>query len=121
MATDVATENPRDYAVGYRRPPRERQFRKGQSGNPSGRPEGALGLRAMLNRELKQWVTVNEGGKRRRMTKYEVLCRQLVNKALTGHERSVKLIAQLVPELGAEGNGDGAIVINIVGDDAKLL
>lgn len=30
-----------DYKVGYRNPPRETQFRPGQSGNPKGRPKGA--------------------------------------------------------------------------------
>ena len=29
----------KDYEVGYGRPPKKSQFRKGQSGNPSGRPK----------------------------------------------------------------------------------
>jgi hypothetical protein len=35
----MAEDNPID-AVGYRRPPRNRQFKPGQSGNPTGRPKG---------------------------------------------------------------------------------
>lgn len=32
-------ENQKDYEVGYKRPPREHQFKPGQSGNPKGRPK----------------------------------------------------------------------------------
>ena len=31
-------EAPREYAVGYGRPPKKGQFKKGNSGNPGGRP-----------------------------------------------------------------------------------
>ena len=32
---------PRDYEVGYGKPPKEHRFKKGQSGNPRGRPKDA--------------------------------------------------------------------------------
>jgi hypothetical protein len=32
------TETKRDYDIGYGKPPEGRRFKKGQSGNPSGRP-----------------------------------------------------------------------------------
>ena len=31
----------KDYEVGFGKPPKSKQFRKGKSGNPKGRPKGA--------------------------------------------------------------------------------
>lgn len=39
--------DPRDYAVGYGKPPTETQFQKGKSGNPRGRPR-AKSLETLL-------------------------------------------------------------------------
>ena len=30
-----------DYDVGYKKPPKTKQFKKGKSGNPGGRPKGS--------------------------------------------------------------------------------
>ena len=37
------------YEVGYGKPPKETRFRKGQSGNPKGRPKGAKNKAPALN------------------------------------------------------------------------
>ena len=41
MSSDRKPGRPHDYKVGYGKPPKEHRFKKGQSGNPRGRPKGA--------------------------------------------------------------------------------
>ena len=45
-------EQPGEYAVGHGKPPVETRFRKGQSGNPGGRPRGARKLVTLLGEAL---------------------------------------------------------------------
>jgi len=78
-----------DDAVGYGRPPKRTQFVKGQSGNPSGRPEGSQNLAAVLNATIRQRIKVTENGRIRYTTKFEAIIAQLVNKALRGDVNAI--------------------------------
>ena len=81
-----------EYQVGYRRPPKSGQFKKGQSGNPKGRPKGSRGLEKVVLDELKAKITVNENGRSKRVKKIEVIAKQVVNKAVTGDAKSIALL-----------------------------
>jgi hypothetical protein len=81
-----------EYKVGYRRPPKSGQFKKGESGNPNGRPKGSRGLEKVVLDELKTKITVNENGRSKRVKKIEVIAKQVVNKAVTGDSKSIALL-----------------------------
>ncbi len=81
-----------DYKVGYCRPPREACFKKGQSGNPSGRPRGIKGLAGALERALAQRVTIDVKGRPRKMTKLDAMTLQLADLSAAGDARIMRLL-----------------------------
>jgi hypothetical protein len=83
-----------DYEVGFRKPPKSGQFKKGVSGNPSGRPKKARTFGSVVLRELGLLLKINEGGKSKIITKEEGIAKQAVNKALGGHVRSILIVDQ---------------------------
>ncbi|QWE17157.1 DUF5681 domain-containing protein [Polynucleobacter sp. AP-Nino-20-G2] len=81
-----------DYNVGYRRPPKTTQFKKGESGNPKGRPKGSRSLQTILVEELKSSVTIHENGRSKTVKKGEVIAKQMVNKAMAGDHKAAHLV-----------------------------
>lgn len=113
MTTDDTTETA--YAVGYGKPPKHAQWKKGQSGNPSGRPKRPDGVAALVAALLAQPVVVRRGRTTARMTRLEHLLHRLFEKAIAGDPRLMKLAldeayrhealareAQAAPEPGLE-------------------
>lgn len=76
-------------AVGYRRPPQATKFRKGQSGNPRGRPRGRR-REIPYDAVLGQMVTVREGGRERRVSAAEAFILQLTQKGLAGDSAAAR-------------------------------
>jgi hypothetical protein len=70
------SQTAREFAASYRKPPLHTRFKKGQSGNPRGRP--VKNLAALLPAALNEKVTVTENGKRRQVTKREAVIAQQV-------------------------------------------
>ncbi|MXU66596.1 DUF5681 domain-containing protein [Oceanomicrobium pacificus] len=97
-----------EYEVGYGRPPKASQFKKGQSGNPKGRPKGAKGIRASLQRELEAKVTIREGNRQIRVSKAEAMVKRLSSNALKGDMKALALLLKLDSEQGARQEADVA-------------
>jgi hypothetical protein len=85
------TDEP-EYPVGYRKPPRHSQFKKGQSGYPQGRPKGSKNLSTLISTVLKERVPITENGKRRTITKLEAMTKQLANKGASGEPKATQLL-----------------------------
>src|SRR3954468_202513 len=84
------TTGPSDqqYRVGPGRPPKEYQFKPGQSGNPKGarrKPRSiALDLKVLFERALNRKVTLRQGDQEKIITKAAAGIEQLVNQFAKG-------------------------------------
>ncbi len=93
------------YDVGYARPPEGSRFRKGQSGNPRGRPKGAKSKLPRLNEErLKniilteayRTIKIREGEKNVTLSMAEAVLRSISVSAAKGKPRAQRLFTQLL-------------------------
>ena len=79
------------------RPPRGTRFGPGRSGNPRGRPKNSsVDLREILERESGKLVAAE--GKRGRtmcLTKAEAAARQMVEAALQGDDKAIRVVLEL--------------------------
>ena len=89
----------RDYEVGYGKPPRHTRFKKGQSGNPRGRPKGSKNLPTLLTEALNEAVVVAENGRRRKITMRQAIIKQLVKRSATADLRAMKILLDMVRDL----------------------
>ena len=111
-----------DYEVGYGKPPRGAGFKKGQSGNPRGRPPGAKNLTTLLNDALNEPVTITENGRRRKITKREAVIKQLVNKSASADARSLKILLDLMLNLEARARSSATPTTPAIGPgDEEVL
>jgi hypothetical protein len=83
-----------DYDVGWGRPPKQYQFQPGKSGNPRGRPPGRLNNKTLLIRLMDEGIWIHEDGKKRKVTRYEALCKAHLTKAIKGDVQSAKFILE---------------------------
>lgn len=86
----------RSYEVGYKSPPRNKQFKNGVSGNPRGRPKGrkTASLSTTIERIFQKKITITENGQHKKITLFETFCRRIVTDAANGKAYAVKLLCK---------------------------
>jgi hypothetical protein len=107
------------YEVGYARAPVHSRFKKGQSGNPKGRPRGSRSVATILHKILGEKVSVREGDKVRHISKMEAIVRGLSIKAAKGDQNAIKTVFDLAREYAQlEARPEsGSITIRLVSPD----
>jgi len=83
-------------SVGYRRPPKTTQFKKGKSGNPRGRPKGSRNVGAVLRDVIDQKIQITENGKIRHLPALEVMLRRAFNDAMRSGPGAQKFFFSLI-------------------------
>ena len=89
-----------DDKAGYGKPPRSGQFKKGQSGNPRGRPKKSRNLTDMLQDVADSVIEIRKNGKSVRLTNLEAMVLQLTQKALGGDIRAFSQLLRYFKEHG---------------------
>jgi hypothetical protein len=96
------TKKPRDaYPVGYGKPPVHSRFRRGKSGNPTGRPRrgGAERAQALIRQEVYRLLTVREGEAVKKMPALQAVIRSLIASAAKGNVTAQRALVKVVQDL----------------------
>jgi uncharacterized protein DUF5681 len=95
-----------EYKIGPGRPPKEFQFKPGQSGNPKGRkrkpPSLAPDLKQLFEQALAEKVPVKYGGKERILTIAEAGIRQLAAQFAKGDRHARRDVLYYTDKLGID-------------------
>jgi hypothetical protein len=113
-----AAKNP---GVGYGRPPVHSRFKKGQSGNPSGRKKRVRPLKSDFGDELSAVVQVVENGRPRRFTKQQLVIKALVTKAAKGDNVAIRGVIDLACRIYDVGPDDPSEGAPLNSDDREVL
>ncbi len=89
------------------RTPRDTRFKRGQSGNPKGRPRGARGNRAILERVAGDRHAVTIHGERQQLSTFQLVIRVVRDEAIKGNARAIRAMDDLETKYGAQEAPEG--------------
>ena len=109
-----------DDEVGYGKPPKATRFKKGQSGNPKGRPKGSRNFKTDVIATLEAPVQLKEKGRVKTVpTQWAALLR-LREKALSGNARALDRLIELARTYNDENLPEAAAAALAPSDRAIL-
>ncbi len=82
------------YETGYRKPPKQHQFKPGKSGNQKGRPKGTRNTTTLLREILDRKIEVRSGSTVRKITIREAMLTRFAESALKGDTKSAAFLLQ---------------------------
>ena len=91
-------------SVGYGRPPVHSRFRKGQSGNPTGkrRADDAERAKKLIRQEAYRLLTIREGDKVSRIPALQAVVRSLITTAAKGSVAAQRAAIKAAQDIEAE-------------------
>ena len=96
----MSESNRSDGTVGYKRPPVDRQFKDGQSGNPKGRPKGRKNLKTIIVEAFNKKIKVRGKNGIRTVSTLQAMFEVNINKALAGDTNALARLLQIAEKHG---------------------
>ena len=109
----------RDHDAGYGKPPRHSRFKKGQSGNPKGRPRGSRNFSTDLRETLEEPIRVTHHGKAKTVSTQLAALMRLREKALGGDVRALDRLLELARLYNDDEMAEAATRLSAT--DAEIL
>ena len=114
------------YAVGFGKPPRASQFKKGTSGNPKGRPKAVdiSDITPLIEGIFSEPIKMREGEQTRTVSNLEAMLRAQVMLALKGEPKAIRTVFHLGAKAGLFSKALQKSFIEIVepdGEAGKIL
>lgn len=90
-----------DFRSGYKKPPKETQFKKGQSGNPSGRPKDPISFeKAIMNLLFEDISSLKKTNMD--MSGFDYMQRLILSKALNGDRHYIEMLLKIIKDYYAK-------------------
>ena len=97
----MSSKKKKDYKVGYGKPPKDKQFKPGESGNPKGRKKGVKNFHMELSELLNGKIEITENGKTRKVSNRMAALLKLFANAMGGNIRALEKVVELAKEHAA--------------------
>jgi hypothetical protein len=98
----------KDGEVGYGRPPKSTQWKKGQCGNPKRQYKRvAKGTLAIIDAMFAEQIDIIENGVPRRVSVFEAILLQLLSKEISGNRRAIAARLKYQEFVASQGKPGG--------------
>jgi hypothetical protein len=105
-------------AVGYKHPPKQHQFKPGQSGNPKGRPKASFSAKTIVERVAREPISIRQGEKTRTMPLLQAVILAQARNGAKGDPRGANALFSVMKLTGALTDPEEK---NVVGGPPALL
>jgi len=110
----------KDYKVGYKRPPKNTQWKKGQCGNPKRQYKRApKGTVALIDAAFAEQIDIVEKGASRRVSVFEAIFLQLWTKEMSGDKRAIAVRLKYQEFVSQQGGPSEFIIERVSGEPLK--
>lgn len=95
----MSDEQKNDHEVGYGKPPVHSRFKKGQSGNPKGKPKGRTQITSLFKKVMHENIRITENGVSKKIPKIEAALMRTMNDAIKGDTSAMRLLLSIAEKM----------------------